>query len=197
MSWVQWLCSWDGSLLTDSELTDTWKLRELEYITEILRRLWPISANKIKSSESGSKQPTQLVVELNSSLRHIIATIVVSELAKTTKTFCRIKSTVLKGKVQASLWIKCYMHTVELRTVGRATIAKINFFPKGHKKWSSNFPFIWVLLNETSSCLQLYSYPHLPSLKLTGYHHYYYLQQLWRTVRRCSLVKQKVKSKIL
>jgi len=27
-------------------------------ITEILRRIWLFSANKIKSSESGSKQPT-------------------------------------------------------------------------------------------------------------------------------------------
>ena len=43
-------------------------------ITEILRRVWLFSANKIKSSESGSKQPTQLTVELNSSLRHIIVT---------------------------------------------------------------------------------------------------------------------------
>ena len=41
-------------------------------LTEILRRIWLFSANKIKSSESVSKQPTQLIVELNSSLRHII-----------------------------------------------------------------------------------------------------------------------------
>ena len=45
-------------------------------ITEILRRIWIFSANKIKSSESFSKQPTQLIVELNSSLRHIIVTMV-------------------------------------------------------------------------------------------------------------------------
>ena len=38
-------------------------------ITEILRRIWLLSANKIKSFESISKQPTQLIVELNSSLR--------------------------------------------------------------------------------------------------------------------------------
>ena len=37
-------------------------------ITEILRRIWLFSANKIKSSESVSKQPTQLIIELNSSL---------------------------------------------------------------------------------------------------------------------------------
>ena len=44
-------------------------------ITEILRRIWLFSTNRIKSSESGSEQPTQLIVELNSSLRHIIVTI--------------------------------------------------------------------------------------------------------------------------
>ena len=42
-------------------------------ITEILRRIWLFSA-KIKSSESFSNQPTQLIVKLNSSLRHIIVT---------------------------------------------------------------------------------------------------------------------------
>ena len=40
-------------------------------ITEILRRIWLFSANKIKSSESGSKQPTQLIVEFNSTLTKI------------------------------------------------------------------------------------------------------------------------------
>ena len=43
-------------------------------ITEILRRICLYSANKIKSSESGSKQPTLLIVELNSSLWQIIVT---------------------------------------------------------------------------------------------------------------------------
>ena len=43
-------------------------------ITEPLRRIWVFSANRIKSSESFGKQPTQLIVELNSSLRHIIVT---------------------------------------------------------------------------------------------------------------------------
>jgi hypothetical protein len=44
-------------------------------IKEILRRIWLFSANNIKSSESFSKQPTQLIIELNSSLRHIIVTL--------------------------------------------------------------------------------------------------------------------------
>ena len=34
---------------------------------EILRRIWLFSANKIKSSESGSKQPTQLIVAAHNS----------------------------------------------------------------------------------------------------------------------------------
>ena len=44
-------------------------------ITEILRRIWLLSANKIKVSESVSKQPTQLTVELISSLRQMIVTL--------------------------------------------------------------------------------------------------------------------------
>ena len=36
--------------------------------------IWLFSANKIKRSEPFSEQPTQLIVELNSSLRHIIVT---------------------------------------------------------------------------------------------------------------------------
>ena len=43
-------------------------------ITEILRRIWLFSANKIKSYEYSSKQPTQLIVGLNSSLQHITVT---------------------------------------------------------------------------------------------------------------------------
>ena len=62
--------SWLGCLLTDSVLPDTWKLG----ITETLRNIWLFSTNKIKSSESLSKQPTQLNFELNSLLRHIIVT---------------------------------------------------------------------------------------------------------------------------
>ena len=50
--------------------------------TMILRRIWLFSANKIKSSESGSKQPTQLIVELNSSFRHTIVTKVLVILTK-------------------------------------------------------------------------------------------------------------------
>ena len=46
--------------------------------TEILRRIWLFSANKIKSSESGSK----LIIELNSSLQHIIVTKITGKLAK-------------------------------------------------------------------------------------------------------------------
>ena len=48
-------------------------------IIEILRRIWLFSANNIKSSESFSKQPTQLVMELNSSLWHIVVTLLSSQ----------------------------------------------------------------------------------------------------------------------
>ena len=43
-------------------------------ITEILGRIWLFSADKIESSDSFSKQSTQIIVQLNSSLRHIIVT---------------------------------------------------------------------------------------------------------------------------
>ena len=52
-------------------------------MTDILRRIWLFTANKIKFSEYFSKQPTQLIVDLNSiidlnsSLPHIILTNVV------------------------------------------------------------------------------------------------------------------------
>ena len=37
-------------------------------ITEILRRIWLFSANEIKSSESFSKQPTQLIIAAHNCL---------------------------------------------------------------------------------------------------------------------------------
>ena len=45
-------------------------------ITEILRRIWLFSANKIKSSEFFSKQPSQLIIKLNSSLLQKLGTLV-------------------------------------------------------------------------------------------------------------------------
>ena len=44
-------------------------------ITEVLKRIWLFSAKKVKSSESVSKQPTQLIVKVNSSLPHMIVTL--------------------------------------------------------------------------------------------------------------------------
>jgi hypothetical protein len=44
-------------------------------ITEIFGRIWLFSANKIKSSEFVSKKPTQVIVEINSSLRQKLSTI--------------------------------------------------------------------------------------------------------------------------
>ena len=46
-------------------------------ITEILRWIWIFHTNKMKSSESFNKQPTQLIVQLNSSLRDTIVALVV------------------------------------------------------------------------------------------------------------------------
>jgi hypothetical protein len=48
----------------DSRLPDFMKVRRMG-ITEILRRIWLFSANKIKSSDSGSKQSTQLIIVAN------------------------------------------------------------------------------------------------------------------------------------
>ena len=45
-------------------------------VTEILKNIWLFFANKMKSSESVSKQPTQLVIELNSLLRQKLGTFV-------------------------------------------------------------------------------------------------------------------------
>ena len=66
------MMSWVGCLLTDSGLPDTWNLRGWEYLTEILRRIWLYSANKIKNSESGSKQSTQLIIAENNCHTHYI-----------------------------------------------------------------------------------------------------------------------------
>ena len=68
------MMSWVGCLITDSGLPGTYMKVKRIGIKEILRRIWLFSATKIKCSESDSKQPTQLIVELNSSLRHIIVT---------------------------------------------------------------------------------------------------------------------------
>ena len=57
-------------------------------IAEILRWIWLFSANKIKSSDSFCKQPTQLIVQLNSSLRHIIVTFACQKLALSALCVC-------------------------------------------------------------------------------------------------------------
>ena len=56
------MMNWVGCLLTDKVLPEKWKLREWEYVTEILRRIWLFSASKIKNSEYFSKKPTQLII---------------------------------------------------------------------------------------------------------------------------------------
>ena len=49
-------------------------------IKEILRRFWLFSANKIKSYESVSKQPTQLLFKFNSSLRQKLGTNILQQI---------------------------------------------------------------------------------------------------------------------
>ena len=49
-------------------------------IKEILRRIWLISADKIKTSESVGKQSTQHKLELNSSVRQKLGTITSSKI---------------------------------------------------------------------------------------------------------------------
>ena len=56
-------------------------------ITEISRRIWLFSANKIKTSESVSKQSTQLKLELNSSLRQKLGTLASNFSNSTSATF--------------------------------------------------------------------------------------------------------------
>ena len=58
--------SWVGCLLTNFSATRYMTVKRMG-LSEIIKRTWLFSANKIKSSESGSKHPTQLIVELNSS----------------------------------------------------------------------------------------------------------------------------------
>ena len=65
-----WMMSSVGCLLKDSVLPDKKKVKRMGK-TEILRRIWLFSANKIKkTSESGSKQPIQLIIAANNC--HII-----------------------------------------------------------------------------------------------------------------------------
>ena len=46
------------------------KVKKME-ITEILRRIWLFTANKIKGSESFSKQPTQLIIAADNWLKKV------------------------------------------------------------------------------------------------------------------------------
>ena len=56
-------------------------------ITEILRRIWLFSANKIKSSESFSKQPTQLIIAADNWLK-TISSQTRTQLIKVTNNYC-------------------------------------------------------------------------------------------------------------
>ena len=75
----QWWVEFDSELIwLFTKIQDTWNLKEWE------QKFWEeflFSANKIKNLWVSSKQPTQLIVKFNSSLRHIIFT-----------KFCRIQA---------------------------------------------------------------------------------------------------------
>ena len=66
------MMSWVGCFTNRLIATRYMKVKRMG-ITEILRKIWLFSANKIKSSESFSKQQTQFIVNLKSSLQHILA----------------------------------------------------------------------------------------------------------------------------
>ena len=72
MSWVGWRVKFTNRL----SATRYMKVKRME-ITNILRKIWLFTANKIKSSESFSKKPTRLIVELNSLLQQIIDSLIV------------------------------------------------------------------------------------------------------------------------
>ena len=73
----QWWVEFDDELswLFTNWFSDTryMKVKRMG-ITKILRRIWLFPVNKTESSESFSKQPTQLIVKLHSSLWHIFVT---------------------------------------------------------------------------------------------------------------------------
>ena len=72
--WVEFQDELSWSFTNRFSATRYMKVKRMG-ITEILRRIWLSSANKTKSSELFSEQPTQLIFDLNSSLQHIIVTI--------------------------------------------------------------------------------------------------------------------------
>ena len=99
----------------DDELSYLFTNRLMKFkrigITEILGRIWPFSANKRKSSESFSKQQTQLIDKFTSSLRHMIVTNVswVMEFL----TCCVLKSKVLGQNSTIVKW-NCYFLWIDI-----------------------------------------------------------------------------------
>ena len=71
---LQWWVEFDDELswLFTMRLSPTrcMKVKRMG-ITEILRRFWLFSANEIKSSESFSKQPTQIIIAANNWLTQV------------------------------------------------------------------------------------------------------------------------------
>ena len=134
--------------------------------TETLRRLWLFSANKIKTSESVSKQSTQLQV-LNSSSNQLI---VGAEISHIDVLFVTIKPQQkqydeLKGRIKKKRWIKSWQRYHESRDLCesyaetawglscRVTIALTLIMKKTPFRFISNFDisfYSWVLLKSKS-----------------------------------------------
>ena len=85
----------------------------------ILRRIWLFSANKIKESESFSKQPTQFIGELNSSLPHIIVSINSEKLTQNSRKLTQWQLPVIgslvatKNKLECQSRSFCHYHYLE------------------------------------------------------------------------------------
>ena len=72
MSWVQW---WVELVGYSNRLSATRYMKGKRMgMIEILGGIWLFSANEMKMSETFSKEPTQVIVEIIFSLRHIIVT---------------------------------------------------------------------------------------------------------------------------
>ena len=98
-SWVQvWLAlGLFATQFSDKVLLDTYMKVNGMRIKEILRRIWLLSANKIKPSESICKQSSQVKLELNLSFWQIITAI-----------YCRHSFGFQNSKIDSFLYSKAF-----------------------------------------------------------------------------------------
>ena len=128
-------------------------------ITEILRRIWLFCENKIKSSEFFSKQLTQLIVKLNSSLQHI----------KDTQYFCRnhvkiLQLTFVFCFFLGSRWlIFRAFGSAEVQKSGREFSHGLVFTPLTKKIWQHANPFDNFSICVSVSFCMFFPYPFIPA----------------------------------